>query len=68
MVTFVVRLWDSAEPAQAAEPLRGTALHVASGRTTSFVGVDALLAFFAAKDAQGTSASGRATAREATAM
>ncbi|HEU4450417.1 MAG TPA: hypothetical protein VFR63_10620 [Gaiellaceae bacterium] len=59
MVTFVVRLWESAEPAPAAEPLRGTALHVASGRTTSFVGVEELLAFLTAAREHGAGARGR---------
>lgn len=47
MDTFVVRLWDASESDPAADPLRGTALHVASGEATPFVGVDELLAFFA---------------------
>jgi hypothetical protein len=45
--TFVVRLWDAAAAGHAADPLRGTALHVASGRSTPFVGAEQLLAFLA---------------------
>jgi hypothetical protein len=47
MDTFVVRVWDAGEADPAADPLRGTALHVASGESTPFVGADELLAFFA---------------------
>jgi hypothetical protein len=68
MITFVVRLWDSAEPAHAAEWPRGTALHVASGETTSFVGVDELLAFFASANEQSPGSSGHPQPRTATAM
>ncbi len=48
MDTFVVRLWDAEKADPAADPLRGTALHVASGDSTPFVGADELLGFFAA--------------------
>jgi hypothetical protein len=68
MITFVVRLWDSAEPAHAAEWLRGTALHVASGQTTSFVGVDELLTFFTSVNEQSPGSSGHPKPRTATAM
>jgi hypothetical protein len=46
MDTFVVRLWGEEELGKAATPLRGTVLHVTSGRTTPFTSVDELLAFF----------------------
>jgi hypothetical protein len=68
MVTFVVRLWDSAEPAHAAEPLRGTALHVASGETTSFVGVAELLAFFTEVNERSPGPCGHPQPRTAPAM
>ena len=54
--TFVVRLWDAGEADPAADPLRGTALHVASGESTPFVGADELLGFFAAASVQGPGA------------
>jgi hypothetical protein len=44
--TFVVRLWEPGEANLAVDPLRGIALHVASGHSTPFVGVDELAAFF----------------------
>ena len=68
MVTFVVRLWDSAEPAHAAEPVRGTALHVASGETASFVGVAELLAFFTEVNERSQGHCGHPQPRKAPAM
>lgn len=68
MITFVVRLWDSAEPVQAAEPLRGTVLHVASGKTTPFVGVAKLLAFFTEVNERSPGPCGHPPPRTATAM
>ncbi|MGH3059053.1 MAG: hypothetical protein ACRDPP_12560 [Gaiellaceae bacterium] len=68
MITFVVRLWDSAEPALAAAPVRGTALHVASGQTTSFVGVGELLAIFTSVNEESPGSCGHPQSRAATAM
>ena len=68
MITFVVRLWDSADPALAAEPVRGTALHVASGRTTAFVGLAELLAFFTSVNEESRGSCGHPPSQAATAM
>jgi hypothetical protein len=48
--TFVLRLWEPPETAgPEAGTLRGVVRHVRSGRTTTFVGGESLLAFLGAE-------------------
>lgn len=67
MDTFVVRLWHEGEQGSAAALLRGTVLHVASGRTTPFASVGELLAVFEKAVVQGPGTRGTPEPRSAAA-
>ena len=45
MRSFIVRLWHPLGPADPARGLRGTVVHVSSGRSATFADGAALLAF-----------------------
>jgi hypothetical protein len=59
MRSFIVRLWQPADPADPARGIRGTVMHVRTGRSAVFADEAGLLAFLEAETRANEEAAGK---------